>query len=242
MTPSPMPGAGASPLMTWGCIGGTPLILDPSDRCTEVNSVAHLTSTGYVRSLLSDARGGGDYNAVMYQPPPVQQRELLAHAMVAKEKSRKAGVKGDSGAASTRNNSSSSTAIGSHSSSLRHAQASSSSSRHSQLHHRHQLTPAAMSLAVRLSGSGSFDALGSDALSQSYSVGHGHGALSSSHSSSSRRREHSKSHGASTRTDLQSSQPRGPRSSYGSSSSSSSGSSSSREHHSGMNTDNLLNL
>ena len=176
MTPSPMPGGGGvSPLMTWGLIGGTPLILDPSDRMggDREDNLANLMSAGYGRSLLSSVSGTSDGSAgVMYQPPPVKRRELLAHDLSAKAKSRKAEAK-----SSNHRQSRSSGGGGSGSVNRGHnnneSVVTSKSSRHSQHRHQH-LTPAALSLAARLSGGGvrvpSHDSFGSDALSQSYST------------------------------------------------------------------------
>ena len=167
MTPSPMPGGnGESPMMTWGVIDGTPLILDPPESTSERNMLADLTSNTY-RSLLStglDSSIAG-YEGSMYQPPPTKRRELLAHSLAAKEKSRKAAAKGSS----------------------RSNELSGSSGQSSVLRRNsmgrpaaHQLTPAALSLATRLMERPSsrsshkghqghtLNHFGSDALSQSY--------------------------------------------------------------------------
>ena len=137
MTPSPMPGGnGESPMMTWGVIDGTPLILDPPESQSERNMLADLTSNTY-RSLIStglDVTTGG-YEGSMYQPPAPKRRELLAHSLAAKEKSRKAAAK--------KNNHSKETSSSSgHSSALRRNSIGRSAA--------HQLTPAALSLATRL--------------------------------------------------------------------------------------------
>ena len=167
MTPSPMPGGnGESPMMTWGVIDGTPLILDPPESISERNMLADLTSNTH-RSLLStglDSSMAG-YEGSMYQPPPPKRRELLAHSLAAKEKSRKAAAKGGSRSNGMSASSGESSVLRRNSMGRPAAQ---------------QLTPAALSLATRLmerpsssSSSKGYQGLtlnhfGSDALSQSY--------------------------------------------------------------------------
>jgi Nuclear protein Es2 len=197
MTPSPMPGAGGeSPLMTWGVLGGTPLILDPPESINETRMLRNLTSSSYQSSLLSvglDTHGGG-YTGTMYQPPPTQHRELLAQSLAAKEKSRKAAAK-DAGLNKTASRPSGM------SSSLRKSGSSSGSSVMTSA--RHKLTPAALSLAARLTGNrqGSSSSVrprqadvsnpfSSDALTRSYSaLGSGSSRRSKEHSSAGRKRD-----------------------------------------------------
>lgn len=219
MTPSPMPGAGGeSPMMTWGILGGTPLILDPPESINESRMLRNLTSSSYQSSLLSvglETHGGG-YTGTMYQPPPTQHRDLLAQSLAAKEKTRKAAVKDASLSRSASRPSGMS-------SSLR----KSSSSASVMTSARHKLTPAALSLAARLTGSRQGSSSGvrpglqevlnpfsSDALTRSYSA----------HGSGSNRR--SKEHSSGDRKRGSSSALESPR----------------IHHQSAMNTDNLLNL
>jgi hypothetical protein len=190
MTPSPIPdSAGSSPIMTWGLIGGTPLILDPKER-GKVDS-SNFSSADYGNSLLSTgiASGAGEgYTGVMYQPPPLQSRDILAHDLAVKGKARKPLASGSNDmTASTKRNTD-----GSASSSVHRHRSSTGSSRvpvtaatksQQRQHRAVQLTPAALSLAARLSaGAGARDTSqcglhshpfgGSDALSQSYSHSH----------------------------------------------------------------------
>ena len=220
MTPSPMPGAGGeSPLMTWGILGGTPLILDPPESINESRMLQNLTSFSYQSSLLSvglEAHGGG-CTGPMYVPPPVQHRELLAQSLAAKEKSRKAAAK-DVGLINSASRPSGM------SSSLRKSSSSSGSTVMTSA--RHKLTPAALSLAARLTGNrqGSSSSVrpgqqeasnpfSSDALTRSYTaLGSGSGRRSKD-TSAGRKRDPSSA--------LES-----PR----------------IHHHSAMNTDNLLHL
>ena len=150
MTPSPMPGGnGGSPLMTWGTIGSTPLILDPYVRNegSGGRTVADMTSTTDCMSLLSSEGTGNGFNGMTYQPPPMQQRELLALSLIAKEKSRKSAAKSSS------DNTSNSNKHHSHSRSSSGTRTSSASVLLSSQQRRYQqLTPAAQSLAARLSG------------------------------------------------------------------------------------------
>lgn len=46
-TPSPVPGADVDPIMTWGEIQGTPLLLDPTDTPIDVASHDGTTSSTY---------------------------------------------------------------------------------------------------------------------------------------------------------------------------------------------------
>ena len=184
MTPSPMPGCnGGSPLMTWGTIGSTPLILDPHVRKEGGGgrTAADMTNAAHCMTLLSNEGSGNGFNGMMYQPPPMQQREVLALALTAKEKSRKAAAK-----SSNNNISSSSKCHGGLRGSSGTRLSCASVLVNSQQRRYQQLTPAAQSLAVRLSGgldstssrssgidssSGSrFNLFSSDALNRSYTV------------------------------------------------------------------------
>jgi hypothetical protein len=201
MTPSPMPGSGnVSPLMTWGLIRGTPIILDPKEREKGEERAAMLD---YELSLQSAGVTSGVIGG--YQPPPIQRREKLAHDLDARGKSKKAASDGNQidGTDSKRTKRHDASPFTSSNSIGNESVLSASTSRH-QHHHRHgrksQLTPAALSLAARLSGgSGTSNRItaglmpsntnpfgGSNSLARSYTQ-------SSSSGSSHKRRHHNDS-------------------------------------------------
>lgn len=174
MTPSPMPGGGGeSPLMTWGLVGGTPLILDPPEMSSSRLTMDHYDSAYYQPSLQSMGLepDPGGYSGTMYQPPAMQARDILSHTLGSREKARKALMKEKE---TIRLN-----ASRSRSSSLRRS--GSGHSRTPNTRNQINLTPAAQSLAARLSGKGGDSSLrqslnahsgstfGSDALTLSYS-------------------------------------------------------------------------
>ena len=191
MTPSPMPGGnGGSPLMTWGVIGGTPLILDPSTITSggSESTVADMTCASYGRSLLLNLGDEKGFNGIAYRPPPIQQRELLALALVAKEKSRRSATKsgGMKKVISSSGNALKDGSPNSNRLDVRHGSSSSSRGSRagsgsvllsSQQRRFQQMTPNAQSLAARLScgnsniieSSSRSNPFGSDALSLSYS-------------------------------------------------------------------------
>lgn len=164
MTPSPMPGsAGLSPLMTWGMIGGTPLILDPNPNSS---SLMMSYSQSMLSAGISSSTGSEVSTGAMYQPPAAKRRELLAHELDARGKARIIAT----------NNNHVSNQMASQRSGLSRAGSSSSSRQHQ--HHKQQLTPAALSLAQRLSGGASdvrgratFNPFGGT-LAESYSHNH----------------------------------------------------------------------
>jgi hypothetical protein len=194
MTPSPMPGGGnVSPLMTWGLIQGTPVILDPKERKKGEERAAMMD---YELSLQSAGVTSGVVGG--YQPPPVQRREKLAHDLDVRGKSKKTPI-GDNRNErmdNKRTKRPEASPFTSSSSIDNETVMTGSSSRHKHHHHhgrKSQLTPAALSLAARLSGGSgvtSKDITGGLMISNTNPFGGSLGQSYAQSSSSSRKRRH----------------------------------------------------
>jgi hypothetical protein len=79
MTPLIVPGATASPLMTWGDIAGTPLILDRSQYVSSSSSMVNSLEYGSTSILASEAILS-ERNA-RFEIKPVSKRESIARDM-----------------------------------------------------------------------------------------------------------------------------------------------------------------
>jgi hypothetical protein len=73
MTPTPIPGVtDPSPIMTWGAVGGTPMILNAKEVLLSLPLPMQLSS------------GGGGGSEMSYEPPRAKKRDLLAQALGSK--------------------------------------------------------------------------------------------------------------------------------------------------------------
>ena len=79
MTPLIVPGAAASPLMTWGDIDGTPLILERNSSTTQSSSAAAMT---LVPEHLSSAHSAvTSERDSRFEIKPLSKRESIARDM-----------------------------------------------------------------------------------------------------------------------------------------------------------------
>ena len=79
MTPLIVPGATASPLMTWGDIAGTPLILDRSQHCSS-SSLTTKSPEYDSTSILTREAVVSDRDA-RFEIKPASKRESIAREM-----------------------------------------------------------------------------------------------------------------------------------------------------------------